>query len=215
VGSRCRPIELLTSSPFRPSRCPRASSDCNLLLRNGVPAYRIDRCRHHPLRSRRCERRAKITATANFGRSCTSTSTGRGLRDVLLDAPLRGRACRVALAKGPVNDTDARLWHQWPRIKPRPTRDAAYAMERGGVVRGQGRVQAGARASERGPAHAFPDRPDRVSSEDSTRSSRGVRGRSEDAAESSAQTSRVDVRRTHAQPVSLAPDTLVGSATRA
>ena len=36
--------------------------------------------------------------------------------------------------------------------QPRPTRDAAHAMERGGVVRRQSRIQAGARAAERDSA---------------------------------------------------------------
>jgi hypothetical protein len=40
--------------------------------------------------------------------------------------------------------------------QPRPARDAAHALERGGgVVRGQGRVQAGARAAERDPARGM------------------------------------------------------------
>ena len=37
----------------------------------------------------------------------------------------------------------------------RPARDAAYALERGGVVSGQGRVQEGARAAERDPARGL------------------------------------------------------------
>ena len=36
--------------------------------------------------------------------------------------------------------------------QPRPARDAAHALEHGGVVRGQDRVQEGARAEERDPA---------------------------------------------------------------
>jgi hypothetical protein len=35
--------------------------------------------------------------------------------------------------------------------QPRPARDAAHTLERGGVESGQGRVQEGARASERDP----------------------------------------------------------------
>ena len=38
------------------------------------------------------------------------------------------------------------------RHQPRPARDAPHAMERGGVVRGQNRVQEGARGAERDPA---------------------------------------------------------------
>jgi len=36
--------------------------------------------------------------------------------------------------------------------QPHPARDAAYALERGGVVASQGRVQEGARAAERDSA---------------------------------------------------------------
>ena len=77
---------------------PEGQFDCNLLLRNGVPAYRIETAVatiHFVVDGD--ERSAKITATANFGRSCTSTSTGRGLRDVLLDSPLRGRGLFASL----------------------------------------------------------------------------------------------------------------------
>jgi hypothetical protein len=55
-----------------------------------------------------------------------------------------------ARAEGEVNDTDARLWHPWLRIN-RVLRDATHALERGGVVSGPGRVQAGARAAKRDP----------------------------------------------------------------
>ena len=37
----------------------------------------------------------------------------------------------------------------------RPARDAAHALERRGMVSGQGRVQEGARASERDPARGL------------------------------------------------------------
>ena len=60
---------------------------------------------------------------------------------------------RPAGAKGKVNGTDARLWHPWLRINRVPARDAAHALERGWVVRRPHRVQAGARAAERDPAH--------------------------------------------------------------
>jgi len=36
--------------------------------------------------------------------------------------------------------------------QPSPARDFAHALERGGVVSGQGRVQEGARVAERDPA---------------------------------------------------------------
>ena len=39
--------------------------------------------------------------------------------------------------------------------QPRPARDAAHAMERGGVVRGPGRVQAGTGAAERDPTRGL------------------------------------------------------------
>jgi hypothetical protein len=38
-----------------------------------------------------------------------------------------------------VNDTAARPWHPLAPHQPRPARDAAYALEPGGVESGQGR----------------------------------------------------------------------------
>jgi hypothetical protein len=46
-------------------------------------------------------------------------------------------------------DADARLWASLAPHQPRPARDAAHAMERGGVVAGPRRVRASARAAER------------------------------------------------------------------
>ena len=44
-------------------------------------------------------------------------------------------------AEGKVNDTDARLWHFWLRINRVLRRDAAHALERGGVAAGPRRVR--------------------------------------------------------------------------
>jgi hypothetical protein len=55
-------------------------------------------------------------------------------------------------AEGEMNDTDARLWHPVAPHQSRPARDAAHALECGGVVRGPRRVQEGARDEESDPA---------------------------------------------------------------
>src|SRR5438445_552226 len=44
--------------------------------------------------------------------------------------------------------------HPWAPHQPRSARDAAYALERGGLVSGEGRVQAGARGNVRGCGEA-------------------------------------------------------------
>ena len=61
----------------------------------------------------------------------------------------------LARAEGKMNDTDARLWHPLAPHQPRPPRDAARALERGGVVAGEGGVHQGARAPEPDPARGL------------------------------------------------------------
>ena len=51
-----------------------------------------------------------------------------------------------------MNDTDARLWQSLAPHQSRSARDAARALERGGLAAGQGRVQEGPRAEESDPA---------------------------------------------------------------
>ena len=51
---------------------------------------------------------------------------------------------RPGRVEGEVNDTNARLASLAPH-QPRPARDAAHALERGGVGSGQARIQEGAR----------------------------------------------------------------------
>ena len=48
--------------------------------------------------------------------------------------------------------TTVRLWHPWLRINRVLRGDAELALELGGVVSGQGRVQASGRAAKRDPA---------------------------------------------------------------
>jgi hypothetical protein len=81
---------------------PEGQFDCNLLLRNGVPAYRIETAVatiHFVVDGD--ERSAKITATANFGSVLYVNEYGtRASRRATRRTASRKEACRVASAKG-------------------------------------------------------------------------------------------------------------------
>jgi len=63
-----------------------------------------------------------------------------------------------ARAEGEVNDTDARLWQSLAPHQSRSARDAARALERGGLAAGQGRVR-NVSTTLRHRGHAFTVEP--------------------------------------------------------